>query len=346
MANEIAKIEGGLPAELAAAFGAVESNIVVAEKTPQLSIKGKVWKIMMEGNETPLMKKDADGEMVPENVIKVIILNQVVKRSRVYFPDSYTEDSKAQPACWSINGDAPDPTVPTPISDNCGNCEYAIKGSKISDSGEPTTACSTNKRIVVIPANNAEFTPLLLKLPVTSLWEKEESEKAQGWMAFDSYLKFLKANNVQHTGAVITAMKFDAKESYPKVLFKYSGFVDPDMASQIIPRINSQEVIHTLGLDRYDMEPVHQPAVEETSNTNVAPPAEEESSVDVSGFGDAGETEALAKTAKSKTTTKKKKATKKTKQQEEVAAAEVADEPAAEVAENDSELDSIMSSWG
>jgi len=331
MGTEIAEnpnTEMAVPAELAAAFGGVETNMSGGEQAPHISIKGKVWKIVKEGSENPLMTT-VDGEPTPMPTIKVVILNQIPKRSRVFFPKDYEEGTNVQPECWSINGDTPSSEVSEPVANTCSSCPNAIKGSKITENGQ-TTACGTNKRICVIPSNKPDATALLVKLPVTSLWESSPSEEAQGWYSYDNYLKYLKANGVAHTAMVVTTMKFDANVSYPKVMFKYNGYVDGGMATQIAGRVNSDEVTEVLGLNEpafIDGVIEATKVVEEVVKTTPAVVEEEND-----GFG---EEEPKAK----KATPKKKTVKKKAKAKAAPAETEV------ETVADDDALSKVMSDW-
>jgi len=334
MGTEIAEnqnTEMAIPADLAAAFGGVETNMSGGEQAPHISIKGKVWKMVKEGSEKPLMTT-VDGEPTPMPTIKVVILNQIPKRSRVFFPKDYEEGTNVQPSCWSINGDTPSSEVPEPVANTCASCPNSIKGSKVTENGQ-TTACSQNKRICVIPSNKPEATALLVKLPVTSLWENSPSEEAQGWFSYDNYLKYLKANGVAHTAMVVTTMKFDANVSYPKVMFKYNGYVDGGMATQIAARVNSEEVTEVLGLDEPAFVAKAIEATPDVTNvTNVSEAAAPAAVEENDGFGEEPE----AKKAAPKKKTAKKKAKAKAAPAAAAAAETVSDEDA---------LADVMSDW-
>jgi hypothetical protein len=349
VSNTVQNTAMAVPSNIAAAFGAVETNINLGEQTPHMSIKGKVWKIIKEGSEKVLMTK-VDGEPTPTPTITAIILNQVPKRSRAYFPDEFVEGKNIQPACWSINGETPSSDVKEPVATSCSNCEMSTKGSKISNDGKSTTACSAHKRICVVPSNAPDFSAMLLKLPVTSLWENDGSEEAQGWFAFDAYLKYLKANGVTHTAMVETKMKFDSKEAYPKVLFKHNGFITDVTAAVVAPRVESEEVLGVLGLG----ESRSQSQPQKVASTTVAGSEEQAVEEDVetaeaaAAKAEAAKVAKVEKAAKAKAARVKKaaeaKAAKEAKAAEaEAAAIEVA--PVVETASDDSELDDIMSDW-
>lgn len=255
MANDVAVQNGGslaIPQDLAALFGAVESNIASHEKANTLAISGKVWKVVHKGETRPITMK-VDGEDMPSPTVKVIILNQIQNRSRAFFEGGFDENANKAPTCYSADGTNPDADVRDPQFNQCQGCPKSIKGSAFTDNGEPTTACKTSKRMAVVPSNNPKFDALRLQVPVTSLWEAPESAKAkeaQGWFAYDSYLKMLVSKGVQHTAMCETIMKFDSDTNYPKVLFKFNGFITPETAAVVAPRVNSDEVKKLLGLDK------------------------------------------------------------------------------------------------
>ncbi len=301
MSTEIAANNVGsamvVPAHLASAFGESEFNSKDVSSVPHLSIKGKLWKVVIDGVEKVMMIKDEDGEETPRPTVKVLILNQVEQRSRTFFRGSYTEGDKAQPDCWSTSGKAPDAQVETPQATRCDACPQSIRGSKINDNGDSTTACSMSRRIAVVPSSKPDFKALLLKLPVTSLWEKEGSEEPQGWYAYEAYLKNLKVNGVAHPGMVETIMKFDSKNvSYPKVLFRQNGFIDEAKATITAPRGTSEEVLEVLGIGEGSDAP----------NTNaLTTPSADVDSVEDTDSDEANEAEAQAVKAAEESLAKK-----------------------------------------
>lgn len=286
------------PEDMAKIFG--ESNITAGEAVPAISIKGKVWTIVKDGNETPIMVKTEDGDF-PVQSLKVIVVNQTLNRTRTFFDGPYVEGENRQPDCMSFDGKYPASDVANPVSPTCDSCPNAVKGSKITENGTATTACSVGKLLAVIPSSQLDHQILRLKLPVTSLYDKENGEEAQGWYAWDQYVRFLRSRQVTHTGAVETTMKFDSSAPYPKILFKTSGMVDLAGAKTIAARVDSDEVNHILGLDKVRSEPavVVETKVEEKSvetkpaaTVSVAPAEEKTQTVDTSNFGGSVETKA------------------------------------------------------
>lgn len=232
--------QAAIPAHIAA-FAASDSNIGPKDTTPQLSTRGKVFRIIVDGQETPMTKVDKDtGETVPVNMIKVIILDYNKARSRSYYESGFDPDKPQAPACWSSDGKTPDETVPVKQSATCGNCPRAVKGSKITASGKPSTECAQNKRVAVIPASKLDFPALLLRLAVTSIWDKDNAiNEDKGYYAWDQYMDHLRQNGVPHTGLVVTNVKFDLRKEYPKLVFKAAEWVSPEMLAELAPRMGA-----------------------------------------------------------------------------------------------------------
>jgi hypothetical protein len=147
---------------------------------------------------TKLEKRDSDGEVVPVSVMKVVILDYAKRRGRTYYEGAYDPDKESAPICWSDDGITPDATVPdevkTKTSFKCDTCPLAAKGSKVTDQGKAIAACSQHRMLAVVPANKLDFTPLRLKIAITSDWDKQSPDaEAQGWYAFSNYTDYLKA---------------------------------------------------------------------------------------------------------------------------------------------------------
>lgn len=251
MSNELTMFDpkAGMPAHVASFFGSDEgSNIVERATVPSLSPQGKTWTISLNGDRTQLMKRDADGEVIPVSVMKVIILDYAKRRGRAYYEGAYDPANESAPVCWSEDGIAPPNTVEKKQSEKCETCPMAAKGSKISDNGKAVTACSQHRMLAIIPANKLDFPPLRLKIAITSDFDKQSPDaEAQGWYAFSNYMDFLKSRGVQHTAAIVTKMKFDTNAAYPKIFFAADRWLEPAELAEVIPVTKREDVISLLG---------------------------------------------------------------------------------------------------
>lgn len=219
-----------MPAHIAAGFGEEDNNIVDKLSIPQLRFKGKQWSVTMDGEQQVLTRKGEDGDE-PVPVVKLIILDMNPHRSRAYYAGAYDPEKNSPPTCASVNSIHPDADVAEPQATACANCPMAAKGSKITDTNAAGVACSSFRRLAVTFAGRPTIGPLLLRLPQTSLYDKDNKEQeAKGWYAYDQYLDFLRARGVKNTAAIVTAVKFDPSVdvSYPKLLFSAKEWISAE----------------------------------------------------------------------------------------------------------------------
>lgn len=232
-----------LPAYLAEALGDLGTNIPDRQTVPSLSYEGKVWQIIKDGNKTKLQVQNADGDMVPVPIMRVVILNFNADRGRAYYPGTYNPAASAAPTCWSADGKAPDPSVREKQSAACNGCPMSIKGSKVQD-GKEMVACSAHRMIAVVPGHDILFDPLRLKIAVTSDYDKELVE--HGWFAFRQYVDYLKSRGITHTALVITKIKFDMQAQYPKLLFALDRALTMDEVGQMKQALANPKVAELL----------------------------------------------------------------------------------------------------
>jgi len=205
-----------LPAYLTMAQDELGSNISDRVTVPTLSYEGKTWQIKKGGETTRLQVANADGDMVPVPIMRMVVLNFNPDRGRAYYPGLYNPAAAAAPKCWSADGKTPDASVREKESPTCQGCPQSIKGSKVQD-GKEMVACSSYRMLAILPAMDLTHEPLRLKLAVTSDYDKEIVE--HGWFAFRQYSDWLKSRGIGHTGLVVTKAKFDMSSQFPKVLF-------------------------------------------------------------------------------------------------------------------------------
>lgn len=238
---------GGLPAHIAAAFGDDEGNTAGRVSIDQLSYRGKVWRLVLKGQEVALTNTDPDtGEINPVQTVRLVVLDFNKQRSRSYYPGEYVDGQNAVPECSSTDGVTPDNGVKKQQSTTCATCQWSVKGSKMTASGKPTTACAPFKRVAVVPAQKiGTHAPLLLKLAQTSVWDKDADGK-DGWYAWDQYIDMLRARGAKHSCMVETRARFDINVPYPKLLFSASRWLD---AAEIVAakgRLANEEDMATI----------------------------------------------------------------------------------------------------
>lgn len=232
--------QAGLPAYLADINAT--GNIEPRANIPTLSFRGKVFRIGLEGTE--MVVKNAEGD--PATSVEIIILDYNKARSRAMYP-AYVEGQSKPPICWSNDGVTPDHDVQTKQAAACATCPQAAKGSKIGPDGKPGVACAQFKRAVVVPSVKPGFEKLLLKIPQTSMYDKDNKEnEAAGFYAFDQYMDMLHHRGVKHTASVLTKVKFDMRQSYPKLLFAAANWVPPEKYAVVQEQLNDKARIEEL----------------------------------------------------------------------------------------------------
>lgn len=235
MSKDIALFNAAsLPAHVLKARQQGVGNIKEKEKdrnsVPTLSYTGKVWSVALNGDIKKLEGKNADGDLVPLSVMRVVVLDYNERRGRRYYAGDYNPDKKAAPACWSDDGLKPHESVKEPpcgVGGTCAACPMAAKNSKINAFGKGVAACAEHRVVVVVPANDLDFPPLRMQLAVTSDWDTQSPDLVdQGWRAFKNYMTYLKQQEVPSTTMLVTKMRFDPNVAYPKVLFSYDRWLD------------------------------------------------------------------------------------------------------------------------
>ena len=224
-----------IPAHIAAKMAEAPTNIKEQVSVPSLITQGKgAWAIVMNGETTKLQKRDAEGDLIDMPIFRGIILGYADRRGRAYYPGAYNKDKPGKPSCWSKDGITRDAHVAEPpvtedgeIVTKCGQCPFAVKGSLVDARGVATTACKEHRILAIIPHNKPDFTPLRLKLSITSDYDGRSPElEAEDWFAFSNYTKAMRARGVTNTAFVITKLRFDPNAEYQKIIFQWGGWVD------------------------------------------------------------------------------------------------------------------------
>jgi hypothetical protein len=246
--NEVALFhQGSVPAHLQQAF--TETNIEDRATVPSLMITGKIWTISYESTKTPL-QRNVDGDIIPIGVMRFVVLDFAKRRGRAYYSGAYDPNATSAPVCWSDDGITPDPLSPQLQSDKCATCPRAIKGSKVTDSGQETYECAQHRMLAVMPVLGTKFFPhaLRLKIPITSDYDKQSDEAAaQGWRAWQQYSDYLKANQVTHTAMLVTKAKFDANAAYPKIFFATDRWLTEAESREVKPFTTDPDTLKLLG---------------------------------------------------------------------------------------------------
>jgi hypothetical protein len=227
MSQQIAIKTISAPA-LASAFGGYAEDDLTAGVGAGfgvLSYRGKVWRINYKSDEHKLITPD--GDPIPS--VRVIMLKAKPQLSKIYYAKQYEDGDDSSPDCFSMDGVTPDRSIKAPQCGTCAACPQNIWGSKITDAGKETKACSDSRRLAVVPANDvaneALGGPLLLRVPAASL---------SNLSAYDSLLR---QANAAYFG-LVTKVSFDTDAAYPKLTFEYDG-----AATELLSEAAGQQIL-------------------------------------------------------------------------------------------------------
>ena len=99
-------------------------------------------------------------ELVEGTHLPVVITGIRGPLNKVYYAKPYdpNQDENVSPDCFSLDGEAPDPTVENPINSNCAGCPMNAFGTGKNQAGQPTKgkACADNKVIAVYYRDNID----------------------------------------------------------------------------------------------------------------------------------------------------------------------------------------------
>jgi hypothetical protein len=220
----------GVPAHITQLFGGVSHQDLTAGAEaafPMLSLKGKVWRVAHGGEQRVLQR---DGEPLPS--IDVVLVTANRNLSKLYYAKAYAEGDDDAPDCSSANGVTPDAGVPAPQSATCATCQHNVWGSKITEQGKKTKACSDMRRVALIPERDMECkpwgAPLLLRVPPGSF--QNLTEYARTALGGKEYC------------AVVTRIGFDMMAAYPKLTFKPLRWVT-EAEAEIIARWREHDIV-------------------------------------------------------------------------------------------------------
>ena len=267
MSKELQLFNGeAVPAHIRKRMAQLPQNIEDRATVPSLVMLGKgTWAIVLNGETTRLQKRDSEGDLVDMPVFRGIILDFAKRRGRTYYPGAYDPDKPGKPKCWSDDGITVSSHVPVddlPVTEDgeiirkCANCPFSEKGSKINELGNPVAACGEHRLIALVPSNKPDFTPLRLKLSITSDFDGKSPElEAEDWYAFSNYKDMLRKRGVTNTAVVITKIRFDPNKKFPKLIFQWGGWVDEQWEDHIAKTIESDGVKSLLVWGTGDAEP-------------------------------------------------------------------------------------------
>jgi hypothetical protein len=176
------------------------------ESFPRISIKGARFRIKEGEIET----------LIDSTKLDIVIVGANPKLSKTYYAKEWTKDAEpAAPDCFSLNGTNPDASVENPQNDLCATCPHNAWGSKTAANGQQLKACSDQKRLAVVAADDPSGPVYLLSVTPAAL------------KGLNAYQKELSMRGIPPE-VVKTRVSFDTDASFPKLVFGFAGFLDEE----------------------------------------------------------------------------------------------------------------------
>ena len=237
MSNIIPFDSGNLPAYLKAPNRVIANDDLTSHASaggfPVMSIKGKNFTVVRDGDRT-VLTKEVDGETMAVQSIDVVLVKANKGTSKVFYAKGYQEGGEAtKPDCFSNFGDRPDPAVAAPQAKSCAVCPNNQWGSKIGDNGGKGKACQDSVRMAIATPDLIND-PYLLRVPPASI-------KSLG-----EYGKMLAKRGVGYS-MVVTKIGFDMESPTPKLTFKPTGLLSDAAFAQVQEGVASDTVQSILG---------------------------------------------------------------------------------------------------
>jgi len=236
----------------------------VRDAFPILSIKGKVFRARVNGQEQALIDP-ASGTPVP--YLDVVLVNASKFLAKSYYAKGFTEGDFDAPTCWSLDSIRPDASVVNKVSPVCGTCPMNAFGSKITESGKAAKACQDARRVAVVMPHmlsGQEPLTMLLRVPQSSLKNLK------------NYAQMLERHQFEPNGCV-TRLAFDYQEAYPKLLFNFVQPLDDATYQKVVDIAESPQTASMLQAPDFDMAastgPVQDQGTQHTGLGGLAPQA-------------------------------------------------------------------------
>lgn len=228
-----------------------QTAILPAAGFPVLSIKGKVFALVKDG-ERRVLTRMIDDEEVPVSSMSLVVLRANI-HARVFYGKAYVEGDSdgAKPMCFSHDGARPDAQAEAPQSKNCAMCPHSQWGTKLSADGQGKgTACTVNTRLAVADPKNPEQ-PILLRVPAGSRVNFSTAVKAAD-------------DHGKDYNEVVMRISFDQDAPSPKLVFKPNALLSDEAFAKVEAMYENSQVLDIVGnpsmRSAEEVEPVALPA--------------------------------------------------------------------------------------
>lgn len=231
-------------------------SLAGGSSTHSISIKGGVFR-MVVGSEEVARNEDRSMD--------IIIANASATVHRTYYAEDYEEGKIISPACYSGNGQTPDPKSKAQQAPSCNGCPQNVAGSGQGDS----RACRFSRKLAVLLPHDIDGPAYRLTLPAKSIFGKPNGDK----MPLEAYAKFLAGHGLK-VSAVVTEMRFDTTQAVPVLTFRAKRPLTAEEYGTVQARQQDAEMDELVQLSFAELKEDAVPApVAAPTPAPVAPPA-------------------------------------------------------------------------
>jgi hypothetical protein len=196
-------------------------------------------RIGLKGNRFRLIVNGIEEAILEQNSMELVIVGASPGVGRLFFGADYDADVKSHPLCYSADGITPGQDVINPQSVKCAVCPQNQKGSKITQGGDKTKACSYFKRMAVSWLGDDKHR--VFQLDGKALTIFGQGEPAQNKFTLSEYGNKLKTRGLD-PAHMVTKVSFDPQSSVPKLYFSPLRMITEEEAGWVQDLVNSEEV--------------------------------------------------------------------------------------------------------
>jgi hypothetical protein len=126
--------------------------------------------ITPDGPQFTLVRGDGASYTLPTMYVDFVVCDVLEHSSRLlYPPNSYSPNSEDPPVCFSDNGTGPSVNAMQPQSPLCETCQWNVRGTAQTVTGQPTTLCKPSKKIAVFIPDDPQLNLYEIKIGAGSL---------------------------------------------------------------------------------------------------------------------------------------------------------------------------------
>lgn len=223
----------------------LKSGMHTGVSVPRISIKGAKFHLVENGEVETVQKPDSDGELAPVSSLAVVILGANKGLYKTFYAKKFDPDSDeaTAPECYSYDGVVPSPMSTAKQAEACAGCPQNVWGSKITEQGNKTRACSDNKLLAVMATGGItnelgldNIFGKVYQVKVTpSALSRSRADRNADPSSPHSFAEFVDGINAYPVGggetasvpvrAVSVKLFFDIKAQYPLLRFKLGRFL-------------------------------------------------------------------------------------------------------------------------